>query len=256
MCQNVELKQNNSALKECSTAVLQQAIERETESREKNTLACKAKREKLFIGAQTQERTEFIRVLENRDDKQRKNVQGLIQYARKITNELEGFKDKVYSAEAVSQDLRSTGNDKIDDLGQMCKIYTRGNENKREDIGTLRKVIVQKDDEIFNLNEEIRTFEFTRQENQDRAQRTLDRGHTESKINSGIIARKDKLNTDMTQKNDLMSINIVNTQFNVKNRNADKSALSIKLNEMKGLREKMGLEFRVMRGKLNAYETE
>jgi len=60
----------------------------------------------------------------------------------------------------------------------------------------------------------------------------------------------------MTQKNDLMSINIVNTQFNVKNRNADKSALSIKLNEMKGLREKMGLEFRVMRGKLNAYETE
>jgi len=49
----------------------------------------------------------------------------------------------------------------------------------------------------------------------------------------------------MTQKNDLMSINIVNTQFNVKNRNADKSALAIKLNQMKGQRANLNLISRI-----------
>ena len=67
------------------------------------------------------------------------------------------------SAEAVSQDLRATGkypiiiltlflgNDKVDDLGAMQRKYKRDNENKREDIGVLRKVIIQKDNEIADL---------------------------------------------------------------------------------------------------------
>lgn len=54
--------------------MLAQAIECETESREKNTLQRKALREKKFVTAQTKERTEFIRVLEERDAKQKKNI--------------------------------------------------------------------------------------------------------------------------------------------------------------------------------------
>ena len=100
------------------------------------------------------------------------------------------------------------GNDKIDDLGAMCKKYTRGNENKREDIGVLRKVIVQKDNEIADITEEINNFEIIRKNNHDNAQMQLTRGNQEAKLNSEIIMRKDKLNTDMEQKNDLMAINI------------------------------------------------
>ena len=43
------------------------------------------------------------------------------------------------------------GNDKVDDLGAMQRKYKRDNENKREDIGVLRKVIIQKDNEIADL---------------------------------------------------------------------------------------------------------
>jgi len=103
------LKSNNKALKSFSKSVLESAIECETESRDKKTLTRKAQREKLFITAQTKERREFIRVLEERDYKQKKNVQGLIRYAKSITDDLEGFKDRVYSAEAVSNDLLATG---------------------------------------------------------------------------------------------------------------------------------------------------
>ena len=56
-------------MKENSTHVLTSAIEGETESREKNTLTVKAARDKLFVKAQTVERREFIKVLEDRDHK-------------------------------------------------------------------------------------------------------------------------------------------------------------------------------------------
>lgn len=101
------------------------------------------------------------------------------------------------------------GNDKIDDLGAMCKKYTRGNENKREDIGVLRKVIVQKDNEIHDIMEEINNFEIIRKNNEHNAQMQLSRGNHEMTLNAEITLRKDKLNTDMEQKNDLLNINIV-----------------------------------------------
>ena len=79
----------------------------------------------------------------------------------------------------------------------MCKKYTRGNENKREDIGVLRKVIVQKDNEIADIIEEINNFEMKRKNNHDNAMYQLNRGNQEAGLNEEILKRKDKLNTDM-----------------------------------------------------------
>ena len=61
----------------------------------------------------------------------------------------------------------------------------------------------------------------------------LMRGNQEAGFNKEILKRKDKLNTDMSQKTDLMAINIAQTRTNVDYRGKDKSALDIKLAEMK-----------------------
>ncbi len=105
----MRLKAKNASLTSVSQNVLESAIECETESREKKTLARKAARELVFADMQTEDRKMFLARLEERDFEQERNIKSLIWYAKGITNDLDSFKGKVWSAEAVSNDLKATG---------------------------------------------------------------------------------------------------------------------------------------------------
>ena len=58
-----------------------------------------------------------------REEKQMKNIRGLIAYAKKLTLELEEYKEKVKMAEKIIQDLRNTGNESLDALITMLQQY-------------------------------------------------------------------------------------------------------------------------------------
>ena len=61
--------------------------------------------------------------LDSREKYQEKNIRGLITYAKKLTLELEDYKEKVKMAEKIIHDLRNTGNESLDSLINMLNSY-------------------------------------------------------------------------------------------------------------------------------------
>lgn len=61
--------------------------------------------------------------LNTRERFQTKNLRGLINYAKQLTQELEDYKIKVKMAEKIIQDLRNTGNESLDSLINMLSGY-------------------------------------------------------------------------------------------------------------------------------------
>ena len=49
----------------------------------------------------------------------------MVRYAKRITSELEEYKQKVELSEQIVRDLRSTGNEGVDSLFTMLKNYKR-----------------------------------------------------------------------------------------------------------------------------------
>ena len=70
-------------------------------------------------------RQQYIGKIEERDVAQEKNLRDLVRYAKKITSELEDYKQKVEMSERVVADLRQTGNESVDSLFAMLKRYKR-----------------------------------------------------------------------------------------------------------------------------------
>ena len=52
-------------------------------------------------------------------------MRDLVRYAKRITSELEDYKQKVEMSERVVADLRQTGNESVDSLFAMLKRYKR-----------------------------------------------------------------------------------------------------------------------------------
>ena len=61
----------------------------------------------------------------------------MVRYSKKITAELEEYKQKVEMSERVVQDLRQTGNESVDSLFSMLKRYKRQARNTQEEIDKL-----------------------------------------------------------------------------------------------------------------------
>lgn len=75
-----------------------------------------------------------------------------MRYSKKITAELEEYKQKVEMSERVVQDLRQTGNESVDSLFSMLKRYKRQARNTQEEIDKLNQLMIIKDNEITGLN--------------------------------------------------------------------------------------------------------
>ena len=93
--------------------------------------------------------------LDGRERFQEKNLKSLIAYAKKLTHELEEYKEKVKMAEKIIQDLRNTGSESLDSLIAMLHGYQLKQQQLQEEIKKLTQLVVLKNDEISGLDEDI-----------------------------------------------------------------------------------------------------
>ena len=70
------------------------------------TLVAKAQHERCFQEARIDVRRQYVGKIEQRDVAQEKNLRDMVRYAKRITAELEEYKQKVEMSEKVVQDLR------------------------------------------------------------------------------------------------------------------------------------------------------
>ena len=61
--------------------------------------------------------------LDSREKANSKNLKGLINYAKKLTLELEEQREKVAMAESIIADLKRAGSDNIDSLMNLLESY-------------------------------------------------------------------------------------------------------------------------------------
>lgn len=90
-------------------------------------------------------------------------MRDLVKYAKKITSDLEVYKQNVEMSERVVADLRQTGNESVDSLFGMLKRYKRQARNTQEEIDKLNQLILIKDNEITGLNEELHALNDVRE---------------------------------------------------------------------------------------------
>jgi len=141
--------------------------------------------------------------LQTRELSQEKNLKGLLRYAKKLTHELEDFKEKVKMAEKIIKDLRESGNESIDALLQMLEGYKNKEEQSLEEIKNLKQLILVKDDEIRSLDEEILELADLKNTAKDQQERQLLELRTRISDNAQQIRRTDKLIVDLQQKNEM-----------------------------------------------------
>ena len=97
-------------------------------------------------------RRRYLQKLQEREDKQRKNIHGIVQYAKQIAAEIGEYNTKVESSEKIVYDLNNSGNETVDNLMDMLKKYKREIKSKREEVAKQNDVSIKKDSEILDLN--------------------------------------------------------------------------------------------------------
>lgn len=85
-------------------------------------------------------------------------MKGLVKFAKRLTVELEDYKQKVVLAEGIIQDLKKAGSDDMGSLIEMLNRFKLKEENVREEIEKLSQLSVIKDDEITNLDIELKSL--------------------------------------------------------------------------------------------------
>ena len=99
------------------------------QSHSEKNLVAKAQHEKVFQEIRLDVREQYLDKLNERDYSQDKNLAGLVAYAKKITADLEDYKQKVETSEKIVADLQQSGNDTVDSLLGMLKKYKRAMRN-------------------------------------------------------------------------------------------------------------------------------
>lgn len=93
--------------------------------------------------------------VEGRERFQEKNLKGLVKFAKKLTVELEEYKQKVVMAENIIKDLKKAGSESMGSLIDMMKQYKQKEMNSKDEISKLTQLTTIKDDEIVNLDIEL-----------------------------------------------------------------------------------------------------
>ena len=93
--------------------------------------------------------------LDARDKKAAANLRGLINYAKKLTLELETQREKVQMAETIIKDLKQAGSDNINSLMHLLDSYKLREMQCGAEIRKLGQLTALKDNEIAGLDEDI-----------------------------------------------------------------------------------------------------
>lgn len=131
----------------------------------------------------------FLSKLDDRVHAQEKNVKGLIEYAKKITGDLEVYKEKVELSEKIVEDLHKSGNESVNSLLGMLRMYKRQAKNAEEEIDKLKKLNLIKEDEIVGLNEEIASLTDYRGNFHDKGQAEIEKAKRMIEENLAVIKR-------------------------------------------------------------------
>ena len=210
----------------------------------------KAQHERQFQEGRIDIRRQYVGKIEQRDLAQEKNIRGLVKYSKKITAELEEYKQKVEMSERVVQDLRQTGNESVDNLFGMLKRYKRQARNTQEEIDKLNQLIIIKDNEITGLNEELTCLKDMRVNMEVKHHKKSDQAKRMLEENKAVIKRQDKLIVDLQQKNEVCQIGIAHMEEEVVKRYDERTALQIRLKELEDNRKQLTTNIAVMNGKI------
>ena len=96
--------------------------------------------------------------LDQRERFQHKNLRGLVKYAKKLTVELEEHKQKVIMSEQIVRDLKEAGTEDMGSLIGMMKSFRENELNTRDEIDKLGNFTLLKDNEVAELDVEIRSL--------------------------------------------------------------------------------------------------
>ena len=216
-------------------------------------LVAKAQHERIFQEERINIRRQYVDKIEKRDIAQEKNIRNLVRYSKKITAELEDYKQKVEMSERVVQDLRQTGNDSVDSLFSMLKRYKRQARNTQEEIDKLNQLMIMKDNEIIGLNQELTALNDMRQNMDKKYSQKSDQAKKMIEENKAVIKRQDKLIVDLQQKNEVCQIGIAQTEQEVLKRYNERTALQVRLKELEDNRKQLSQNIDVMNGKINEF---
>ena len=90
--------------------------------------------------------------LDEREKSNAKNLKGRINYAKKLTRELDEQREKVQMAESIIADLKKAGSDNIDSLMNLLQGYKIKEQETAREIKKMKQLIVLKDDELVSLD--------------------------------------------------------------------------------------------------------
>ena len=217
------------------------------------SLVAKAEHERIFQEARIDVRRQYVGKIEERDLAQEKNLRDLVKYAKKITSDLEVYKQNVEMSERVVADLRQTGNESVDSLFGMLKRYKRQARNTQEEIDKLNQLILIKDNEITGLNEELHALNDVRENMAANNQRKSEQATRMLVENKAVIKRQDKLIVDLQQKNEVCQIAIAQTEEEVNKRFNERTALQIRLKELEDNRKTLNSNITTMNGKITDF---
>ena len=177
----------------------------------------------------------------------------MVRYSKRITAELNEYKQKVEMSEKVVKDLRDLGNESVDSLFSMLKRYKRQARNAREEIDKLNNLLIVKDNEITGLNEELNALNNFREQMQNKYNDKTEKAKKMIEENKAVIKRQDKLIVDLQQKNEVCQIGIAQTEEEIHKRYNERTALQIRLKELEDNRKQLTENISTMNSKIQQF---
>jgi hypothetical protein len=135
-------------------------------------------------------------------------------------------------AEQIIDDLKKAGSENMGNLIGMMKQFKDKEANTKEEIEKLSQLTLIKDDEMANLDIELRSLnDFLNNVRQTQGDKIL-MYKQQIEDNKLVIKRQDKLIVDLQQRNELSQVAVTVTQDQVGYQNKEKDMLSIKMQEL------------------------
>lgn len=140
MEENIRQKEYNATLKEQNERYLDAFTVRDKKNQKSVKLNVFGNRELHYKVLVFHKIKDNVMKLESRERFQEKNLKGLVKYAKKLTVELEDYKQKVIMSENILNDLKKAGSDNMSNLIEMMSQFKEREASAVEEIEKLKKL--------------------------------------------------------------------------------------------------------------------
>ena len=193
--------------------------------------------------------------LDDREKSNAKNLKGLINYAKKLTRELDEQREKVQMAESIIADLKKAGSDNIDSLMNLLQGYKIKEQETAREIKKMKQLIVLKDDELVSLDQDINQLTHYLGTAKDKLEDDIQGLLKVLEENRRIIRKQDKHIVDLQQRNEVSQTSIVETNLEAARKAKEKSVIQLKLKELEGKRNTLNESITNIESKIVSYRT-